>query len=176
MISRPHRTGSRLESGRAPRRGARRLSGDERTAGDQGDGQVLERPLRTGAATEASLTRSTEGDTRMTAWTSDELDKIAGAEELEIAPVRLDGTLRNRVTIWVVRVRDDLYVRSYKGSTAAWYRGAQVRHEGRIWAGGCREGRHLRGRGPRPQRPDRCRVPCQVPPLCGRHHRKYRRR
>jgi hypothetical protein len=45
-------------------------------------------------------------------------------------------TLRNPVTVWVVRHGDDLYVRSVNGRTASWFRGAQVRHEGRIWAGG----------------------------------------
>jgi hypothetical protein len=40
------------------------------------------------------------------------------------------------VTIWVVRLGDDLYVRSVNGRTAAWFRGTQGRHEGRIWAGG----------------------------------------
>jgi len=72
----------------------------------------------------------------MTAWTSDELNKIGAAEELEIAYVRRDGTRRNPVTIWVVRHGDDLYVRSVNGRTGVWFRGAQVRHEGRIWAGG----------------------------------------
>src|SRR5713226_5382002 len=72
----------------------------------------------------------------MTMWTSDELNKIGTAEELEIASVRRDGTLRNPVTIWVIRHGDDLYVRSVNGRTAAWFRGTQVRHEGRIRAGG----------------------------------------
>jgi len=72
----------------------------------------------------------------MTTWTRDELDKIGRAEELEIASLRRDGTLRKPVTIWVVRHGDGLYVRSWKGRTAAWYRGTQVRHEGRIKAGG----------------------------------------
>jgi hypothetical protein len=72
----------------------------------------------------------------MTTWTSDELDKIGKAEELQIASLRRDGTLRNPVTIWVVRLGDDLYVRSVNGHTAAWFRGAQVRHEGHIQAGG----------------------------------------
>jgi hypothetical protein len=72
----------------------------------------------------------------MTGWTSDELTKIEAADELEIASIRLDGTLRNLVTIWVVRVGDDLYVRSVNGRTGAWFRGTQVRHEGRIGAGG----------------------------------------
>jgi hypothetical protein len=72
----------------------------------------------------------------MTAWTSDELSTIGAAEELRIAPARRDGTLRNPVTIWVVRRDDDLYIRSVNGRTAAWFRAARVRHEGRIWAGG----------------------------------------
>jgi hypothetical protein len=32
----------------------------------------------------------------MSAWTDDELRRIGEAEELEIAPVRRDGTLRSR--------------------------------------------------------------------------------
>jgi hypothetical protein len=72
----------------------------------------------------------------MTAWTSDELTKIGTAEELEIAPRRGDSTLRKPVTIWVVRHGDDLYVRSVNGRPAAWFRGAQERHEGHIQAGG----------------------------------------
>jgi len=72
----------------------------------------------------------------MTIWTSDELNKIGNAEELQIASLRGDGTLRNPVTIWVVRLGDDLYVRSVNGHTAAWFRGTQVRHEGHIQAGG----------------------------------------
>jgi len=72
----------------------------------------------------------------MTTWTSDELNKIGTADELEIASLRRDGALRNPVTIWVVRLGDDLYVRSYKGRGGSWFRGAQERHEGRIRAGG----------------------------------------
>lgn len=72
----------------------------------------------------------------MVTWTSDELTKIGTAEELEIASLRGDGTLRKPVTIWVVRVGDDLYVRSYRGRDGAWFRGALVRHEGHIQAGG----------------------------------------
>ena len=72
----------------------------------------------------------------MTDWTSDELEKIAAADELQLAPARRDGTLRKPVTIWVVRHGDDLYVRSVNGRTSSWFRGAQSRHEGRIQAGG----------------------------------------
>jgi len=69
-------------------------------------------------------------------WTSEELEKIAAAEELQLASTRRDGTLRKPVTIWVVRHGDDLYVRSVNGRTSSWFRGAQVRHEGHIEAGG----------------------------------------
>ena len=72
----------------------------------------------------------------MTAWTSDELNKIGKAEELQIRSLRRDGTLRNPVTIWVVRVGNELYVRAYKGRTSAWFRGVLVRYEGHIRAGG----------------------------------------
>ena len=72
----------------------------------------------------------------MTTWTADELNRIGKAEELEIASLRSDGTLRKRVTIWVVRIGDDLYVRPVNGRTSAWFRGTQVRQEGSIQAGG----------------------------------------
>ena len=72
----------------------------------------------------------------MTAWTSDELNKIGRAEELQIASLRSDGTLRKLVTIWVVRSGDDLYVRSVNGRGSAWFRGVQTRYEGHIRAGG----------------------------------------
>ncbi len=55
----------------------------------------------------------------MTKWTSDQLEKIGRAEELQIAPVGLDGKLRKPVTVWVVRHGDDLYVRSVKGRVDA---------------------------------------------------------
>ena len=72
----------------------------------------------------------------MSTWTSDELKKIGAAEELQIAGRRPDGTLRDLTTIWVVRVGDDLYVRSVYGRTSAWFRGVLARHEGHIRAGG----------------------------------------
>jgi len=72
----------------------------------------------------------------MSAWTSDELNKIGAAEEVRIASRRRDGLMRSPVTVWVVRQGDDLYVRSVKGPTGAWFRGTQQRGEGRIQAGG----------------------------------------
>lgn len=51
----------------------------------------------------------------MTTWTNDELKKIEKTDELELSSLRRDGTLRNPVTVWVVRVGNDLYVRAVKG-------------------------------------------------------------
>jgi hypothetical protein len=72
----------------------------------------------------------------MPTWTSDELDVIGAAEELDLASMRDDGTLRRPVTMWVVRDGDDLYVRSVNGRGSSWFRGAQSRHEAHISAGG----------------------------------------
>lgn len=72
----------------------------------------------------------------MTRWTSGELGKIGSAHELRLATRRPDGTLRNPVTIWVIRHGDDLYIRSYRGSGGSWYRHARERRDGRIHAGG----------------------------------------
>jgi hypothetical protein len=72
----------------------------------------------------------------MTGWTSDELTRIATAQELQIASARPDGTLRTPRTIWVVRVGDDLYVRSMYGRAGGWFPATQARHQGHIRAGG----------------------------------------
>jgi hypothetical protein len=69
-------------------------------------------------------------------WTTDELDRIGAAEEMDIAPRRPDGTLRPPVPIWVVRVGDDLYVRSWRGSGGAWFRAARRQRSGHVRAGG----------------------------------------
>ena len=72
----------------------------------------------------------------MHTWTSEELNRIGTAEELRIASLRRDSTLRKPVIIWVVRLGDSLYVRCVNGRVGAWFRGVQSRHKGRIWAGG----------------------------------------
>ncbi len=72
----------------------------------------------------------------MTAWTSDDLNRIAAAGELEMAPLRRNGTLRRPVPIWVVRDGDDLYVRSFRGADGGWWRTARASHAGHIHAGG----------------------------------------
>lgn len=69
----------------------------------------------------------------MTTWTPEELDRIGDVEEVRIASVRADGTLRKPVIVWVIRYGDDLYLRSVNGRGAAWFRGVLDRHEGRLW-------------------------------------------
>ena len=71
-----------------------------------------------------------------TAWSNDELAGIGAAEELEIAMLRGDGTLRRPVTIWVVRQGDALYIRPIHGRASSWFRAAQERHEPHIRVGG----------------------------------------
>jgi hypothetical protein len=72
----------------------------------------------------------------MSGWTSDELEQIGDVDELQLASARSDSTLRKPVTIWVVRLGDNVYVRSVYGRTSHWFRGIEDRHEGRIRAGG----------------------------------------
>ena len=72
----------------------------------------------------------------MRIWTNEELKKIGNAEELQIASLRHDGTLRKPVIIWGVRIGDDLYVRSVNGRGSAWFRGVQTCHAGYVRAGG----------------------------------------
>jgi hypothetical protein len=72
----------------------------------------------------------------MMTWTDDELMQIGDADELEIAVRRKNGTLRKPVIIWVVRVGDQLYIRSYMGAAGAWYRAVLASHHGHIRVGG----------------------------------------
>src|SRR2546421_11038245 len=86
------------------------------------------------------VSRKYEGGSTMTSWTNNDLGRIGAADELQLMSFKEDGTLRKPVTIWVVRVGDDLYVRVYRGRETAWFRHIQRRHEGRIGAGGGTKG------------------------------------
>jgi hypothetical protein len=72
----------------------------------------------------------------MTAWTEEELGRMGEAQELQLASERPDGTLRPYVTMWVVGVDDELYVRSAHGPDNPWFRRAKASGAGRIRAGG----------------------------------------
>jgi hypothetical protein len=73
--------------------------------------------------------------TNSNGWSADELSTIDGTGEVDIATRRSDGTLRAARIVWIVRHDDAVYVRSVNGTTAAWYRGVQTRHEGELIAG-----------------------------------------
>jgi hypothetical protein len=62
--------------------------------------------------------------------------RLGQAEELHVTTARPDGSLRPWVPIWVVRVGDNLLVRSYRGPDGAWYRHATHLPQGRVRAGG----------------------------------------
>lgn len=51
----------------------------------------------------------------MRTWTEAELRQIGAAEELRIAALRTDGTLRPPAIIWLVRVGDDLFRERARG-------------------------------------------------------------
>jgi hypothetical protein len=72
----------------------------------------------------------------MNTWTSEELSRIGQAAKLQLTSERADQSLRPYVTMWVVRVGDDLYVRSAAGPDNPWYRRAVASGVGRIRAGG----------------------------------------
>lgn len=69
-------------------------------------------------------------------WSERELKGIGSADELRIAPRKRDGSLRRPIPIWVVRVDDDLYVRSFRGRQGAWFGVARHSGQGHINAGG----------------------------------------
>jgi hypothetical protein len=70
-------------------------------------------------------------------WLKDELQKIAGADDLHISPFREDGVTYGTPTwIWSVAVDDALFVRGYNGQNSRWYQAAMRQKAGRIIAAG----------------------------------------
>ncbi|WP_214105429.1 DUF2255 family protein [Acrocarpospora catenulata] len=72
----------------------------------------------------------------MAGWTGAELTAIGDADEVQIESLRRDDMLTKPVTIWVVRLEDDLYVRCMNGPDGAWYRATRSRGQGRIHTAG----------------------------------------
>jgi hypothetical protein len=73
----------------------------------------------------------------MTSWSKRELDVIAVADGLHIAPFRADGaTFGTPTWIWSVAVEGALYVRAYNGTRSRWYQAALRQQAGRINAAG----------------------------------------
>jgi hypothetical protein len=73
----------------------------------------------------------------VTTWSKEELNKIAEADDLHIAPFREDGVTYGTPTwIWSVAVENALYVRGYNGQKSRWYQAAMRQKAGRIIAAG----------------------------------------
>jgi hypothetical protein len=73
----------------------------------------------------------------MSEWTSEEISRIAEADDLHISPFRDDGVTYGTPTwIWSVAVDNRLYVRGYNGQTSRWYQAAVRQKGGRIIAAG----------------------------------------
>ena len=56
-----------------------------------------------------------------TAWSREELERIATADELEIAAKPPDGTMLRWVPIWVVESGDQVYVRTWHRRENGWF-------------------------------------------------------
>jgi len=73
----------------------------------------------------------------MSAWSKDELRRIAETDDLHVSPFRSDGKTYGTPTwIWSVVVDDALYVRAYSGTRSRWYQAAIRQRAGRITAAG----------------------------------------
>src|SRR5579872_855968 len=70
-----------------------------------------------------------------TPWPQEELQKIAGGDDLRIAPFREDGSTYGTPTwIWSVACEGELYVRAYNGRSSRWHKAALRQRAGRIYA------------------------------------------
>ena len=68
-------------------------------------------------------------------WTSSDLGQMASQVEIRISSERPGGGFNRWTPIWVVRVGDDLYVRSGFGKNGGWYRRA-IRAQAHVMAAG----------------------------------------
>ena len=68
-------------------------------------------------------------------WDPAELQQIDDARELEISGRRRDGSLRSWLPIWVVRVGDQVCVRTWHRRTTGWFGAAVRTGQARIRAG-----------------------------------------
>ncbi|HXP56415.1 MAG TPA: DUF2255 family protein [Streptosporangiaceae bacterium] len=55
------------------------------------------------------------------AWSPEQLKRIDGSGELQIASRRADGTVRPFVPIWVVSAGGQVYVRTWYRRTTGWF-------------------------------------------------------
>ena len=65
-------------------------------------------------------------------WNVSIRQALAAAKEVDITPIDADGTRRASRTIWSIGVDDELYVRSWKGRGAVWFREALAAGQGEL--------------------------------------------
>jgi hypothetical protein len=65
-------------------------------------------------------------------WNPATLAALADAREVDVTPVGTDGSPGATRTVWSIGVGDSLYVRSWKGPEAVWFRGAIASGRGTI--------------------------------------------
>jgi hypothetical protein len=66
------------------------------------------------------------------AWNSETLRALADAEEVDVTPLGTDGTRSATRTVWSIGVGHELYLRSWKGRGAVWFRDATASLLGEI--------------------------------------------
>jgi hypothetical protein len=71
-----------------------------------------------------------------TPWHEEELRRIAGPDELLIAPIRRNGELRRATVVWAVRTGDGLSVRAAHEPNKGWHGVACTSRRAHIEAAG----------------------------------------
>lgn len=69
-------------------------------------------------------------------WSRAALERLDATDEVQVSSFRPDGSLRPYVTIWAVRVGDDVYLRSAYGPRNGWFRRARAAGTGRLRVAG----------------------------------------
>jgi hypothetical protein len=79
----------------------------------------------------------TKSTTLARTWSSEQLRRIAKADDLRISPLRDDGITHGTPTwSWSVVLDGALYVRAYNGQSSPWYQAAMRQKAGRIRVAG----------------------------------------
>ncbi|MDP9028093.1 MAG: DUF2255 family protein [Actinomycetota bacterium] len=65
-------------------------------------------------------------------WNRATLQALADAKEVDVTPIDADGSRRASRTIWSIGVGEELYVRSWKGRGAVWFRDVLATGRGKI--------------------------------------------
>ncbi|HEY5853529.1 MAG TPA: DUF2255 family protein [Aldersonia sp.] len=72
----------------------------------------------------------------MNTWQHEDARSIAAPQEVQLAPRRVDGSLRAPRTTWIVAFGDRVFVRSTNGGGASWFKAAIATGSGQITARG----------------------------------------